>query len=242
MRFALVVIAVTAAGLAAIARHRSLHGARFLEGTYLDAPLRAPEHLGSPRSTERYTVPFALSPGSGSLAVRFETAVFDRDARAITRVVVEPDRVADGVTAAVTLTGYSATTQDGAISRPVAHVVLECVETAADGDHIHHLQIVADGTFADPDAAPSPPPPVQPRTEIERCDHEIERCDREIKRFKRSSECPLGSGERTNRSSDPYQSLTARFEKHVTEVNAPTGQQAWRGAPQDASGSPPPPS
>ena len=83
LRFALVVIAVTAAGLAAIARHRSLHGARFLEGTYLDAPLRAPEHLGSPRSTERYTVPFALSPGSDSLKVRFETAVFDRDARAI---------------------------------------------------------------------------------------------------------------------------------------------------------------
>lgn len=153
VRFALVVVTVTAAGLAAIARHRSLHGARFLEGTYLDAPLRAPEHLGTPRSTERYTVPFALSAGSGSLKVRIETAAFDRGARAITRVVVEPDRVADGVSATVTLTGYSATTQDGTTSRPVAHVVLECVETAADGDHTHHLQLVADGTFTDPDDA-----------------------------------------------------------------------------------------
>jgi hypothetical protein len=165
VRFALLVIAVTTAGLAVIARHRALHGARFLEGTYLDAPLRAPEHLGAPRSTERYTVPFALSPGSGSLRVRFETAVFDRDARAITRVVVEPAQIADGVTAAVTLTGYSATTTDSSATRPVANVVLECTESAADGDHIHHIQLVADGTSTNPDAPSSPPSPARPRVE-----------------------------------------------------------------------------
>ncbi len=146
-------VAAVVSGASAVAsRHRALHGADLVTGLYVDARFAPPPSLAGAR-TVSHDATWPLAPGSGSLRVRFETVSRGR-ASAVTAARVEPGaRVLDGVEARVRVTGYetSATADDGR-AIPVGRVALECVERAADGEHVHRIELRGDGTTADPDA------------------------------------------------------------------------------------------
>lgn len=146
--FVAFVAAVVGGAWAVGARHRSLHGADFFTGVYVDARFPPPAHLRAAGTDGAHTLRWPLAPGSGALEVRFETRRTPR-ARLVTAVRVAPGRdVLDGVEASVRVTDYDTVTvgPDGAAA-PVGHVTLECIERAGDGEHPHRVELRGDGTW-----------------------------------------------------------------------------------------------
>ncbi len=149
--FMVAVGSVIAVASSVASRHRSLHGADFFTGLYVDARFAPPPSLVGATS-RRHTTSWPLAPGSGSLRVRFEGAARGA-ASAVTAVRVEPAAdLIDGVEARVHVTGYDTSIVVEGALRPRGRVALECVERAADGEHTHRIELYGDGVTVDPDA------------------------------------------------------------------------------------------
>ena len=150
--FVVAVAAVITVASSVASRHRSLHGADFFTGRYVDARFAPPASLVGVTPRE-HTTSWPLAPGSGSLRVRFE-GVARGAASSVTSVRVEPGRdLIDGVEARVQVTGYDSSIVFAGALRPRGRVVIECVERAADGEHTHRLELYGDGETVDPDAS-----------------------------------------------------------------------------------------
>jgi hypothetical protein len=142
--FLLAVSTVIAIAFTVGQRHRSVHGADFFTGYHLDTHLRAPSSVvGNPVG---HRLHWALTQGSGSLNVQFET-VRVRGGSSVVSARVQPGGdLVDGVEAHVHITGYEPGGET--TSTPIGTLTLQCEERAGDGVRTHVLELRGDGHWS----------------------------------------------------------------------------------------------
>jgi hypothetical protein len=142
--FLFVVSAVIATAFAVGQRHRSVHGADFFTGYHLDAHLRAPASaMGNP-ALHRFH--WALTQGSGSLHVQFETIRVRGGSSVVSARVQSGSDLVDGVEAHVRITGYEPGGESTSV--PMGTLTLECEERAGDGVRTHVVELRGDGHWS----------------------------------------------------------------------------------------------